>query len=1335
MKIKRSLRSLAGLFVLASLTAATALAQPSVASRVTQKVDNAKLTMLKGNVRPFLPLATDHGAVSDSQPTGEIMLLLSRTPQQQHDLDATVDQLHNRNSASFHQWLTPAEFGARFEPSDSDVAAVVDWLNSEGFTVKEVPPSKTHITFSGTAGQLRSAFHVDIHHVSLNGEEHMATVNEPQIPAALAPVIAGLNKLDDFRPKPLHENVGAFTRNMKTGKVTPVAGTVNGPKSNFSWNDGAGNQYYELGPQDFYTVYNETPLLNSGVTGAGVTIAVIEMTQVNSADVTSFRSQFALPTYPATPNATQGGVNYIYGATGGIGGDANCGVPETVAQGDASGDEGEADLDLQWSGAVAPNAIVDYVACGPVGSQLGSLGIDKSAQHIVNYLSGTITAASMSYGECEADMNSTSEAYYNGQWEQFAAEGITAIISSGDGGAEQCYQNDRNATLLPPSVNGMGSSAFNVSAGGTDFGDAYESNYYSTTPATTWWNSTNGTGYSSAVTYVPETTWAGYCSSELFDSYLEYNGVTALGTDYSPEGICSSTYGGGEYREVVGGAGGISTVTTIPTWQSVYGVGTNAVSPTSATYRNLPDVSLFASNGWWGHFLPFCESDVVACDFSNTSDANDLGAGGTSFVAPQLAGLMGLINQATGDRQGQADYTFYSLAAQEYGTPGSPNNSNLTSCSGSGVATGASPAASCFFYDISNDMPSLQGGTITAGNYQPCKKGDIDCYDPNSTAYGVDEIPGGATGALGYVAGPGYDDATGLGSLNIATLVNGWNSATPAFASTTVLSTSASSIASTDSVILTGTVTANGRGGAVAPAGTVQFYDGSTSGTLLGSGSISPSCTGSGASTSCAGVAMLTVAGSALNAGSNSIVAYFEGDGANDAASTSTPQTVTVTGSSPQTIIFTAPSSPVAFSQGLMITLVATGGGSGNPVVFSIDGSSTGSGTIAGNTLTVTGVGTIVIDANQAAGSGYTAAPQVKQSVVVKKGSQTITFPAIAAQPALTTVTLSATASSGLPVTFSTNTPTVCTVSGDTASLLASGYCTVYASQTGNSNYSPALLVGHQIQVLHASQTITFPAIASQPALSTFALSASASSGLTVSFTSLTPSVCILTGDSLLSLKVTAHSAASLQAGGSSLSLLEHGTCTIQASQAGNSIYSAAAKVSQSFTVTALAQTITFATIGAQPALSTVTFSATASSGLTVSFASLTPSVCTVTGSSASLLEHGTCTIQASQAGNSIYSGAPKVNQRFSVTALAQTITFPAIAAQTVNTTFALSVTASSGLAVTFTTNTPTICTISGDNVTFNATGNCNVYASQPGNNIYSAALIVGRQIHVVPAP
>ncbi|MGB6827170.1 MAG: hypothetical protein WBE41_03930, partial [Terracidiphilus sp.] len=151
------------------------------------------------------------------------------------------------------------------------------------------------------------------------------------------------------------------------------------------------------------------------------------------------------------------------------------------------------------------------------------------------------------------------------------------------------------------------------------------------------------------------------------------------------------------------------------------------------------------------------------------------------------------------------------------------------------------------------------------------------------------------------------------------------------------------------------------------------------------------------------------------------------------------------------------------------------------------------------------------------------------------KEPQTIDFPAIGAQDALTTVTLSATASSGLPVTFSSNTPTICTVSGDTATLLAGGYCTVYASQTGNSDYSAAPLVGHQIQVLHAPQTITFPAIASQPVLSTVALSATASSGLTVSFASLTPSVCTVTS--------------------SSASLVEHGTCTIKSSQVGNTVY------------------------------------------------------------------------------------------------------------------------------------------------------------------------------------
>jgi hypothetical protein len=983
-------RGLAALCAVAVFSCLPALAQSAVARRVTQKIDETKLTTLKGHVRPFLKAAIDKGPVDDNQPLGAIMLMFSRTPQQQADLDALVDQLHSKSSANYHNWLTPQQFGARFEPADEDVAAVKAWLQSKGFTILDVVPSKTHISFTGTVGQLRTAFHVDIHHVSLNNEEHMAAIDEPSVPAALAPVIGGLHKLDDFSPKPLVRPFGAFNKDLRTGKITPVEGTTTGPTANFD--SGTGN--YSLGPQDFYTVYNENPLLTAGITGAGQTIAVIEEVQVATADVTTFRAQFGLPTYPATPNATGGGVNYMIGSSTGLGGYTSCYAPVTQSAGKTSTEEAEADIDLQWAGTTAPNAIVDFVACGGTatsgdGTTVGSLGIDHSAQYIVNYLSSTVVAASLSYGECEGDLtNSTTTGvgYYNNQWEQYAAEGITAIVSSGDGGAEQCYQDDTHATTLAPSVNGWGSSAYNVSAGGTDFGDLYESNDYTTSPVGTWWNATNGTGDSSAVTYIPETTWAGYCSGELFASLLQKEGNTTFGTTYTPSAICSHSTGRtlGGYLAVVGGAGGISTYNTIPTWQSVYGVGLNSVS---STFRNLPDVSLFASNGWWGHYLPYCESDVDACTLTNY-DAGDLGAGGTSFVAPQLAGLMALISQKTGDRQGQADYTLYNLAAQQYGTPGSPS-ANLTACSGSGVATGQRPPSSCYFYDISNDMPSLQSGTITPGIYQPCLATDIDCYKGSGTTYGVNVVPGttATSGILGYTASPGYDDATGLGSLNFYGLVEGWNSVSPAFASTTTLTASASSVvySTTANLTLTATVKATGRGGAVAPAGTVEFFDGgSITGTLLGTGTIASNCTGTGASTSCDGVATLSLASDVLTPGSNSIVAYFEGDGANDAASTSSAVAVTVT-SWPQTITF---NNAATGTYGGTLTLSATASSGLTPVTFAITGG-TGAAALNGGVLTFTGPGTIIITATQV-GNGTYASTTAQQTITVGKAALTV---------------------------------------------------------------------------------------------------------------------------------------------------------------------------------------------------------------------------------------------------------------------------------------------------------------------------------------------------------
>ncbi len=260
--------------------------------------------------------------------------------------------------------------------------------------------------------------------------------------------------------------------------------------------------------------------------------------------------------------------------------------------------------------------------------------------------------------------------------------------------------------------------------------------------------------------------------------------------------------------------------------------------------------------------------------------------------------------------------------------------------------------------------------------------------------------------------------------------------------------------------------------------------------------------------------------------------------------------------------------------------------------------------------------------------------------------SQTITFGALSNMTlGSAPFTLSATASSGLPVSFASLTMPVCTVSGTTAMLVAVGTCIIQATQAGNAAYSAATPVSQSFQVMpqsQTSQTITFGALSNMMLGSApFTLSATASSGLPVSFTSLTTSVCSVSGTT-----------ATLDA---------VGTCTIQATQAGNGAYSAATPVNRSFQVMQQApagQTITFGALsnmmlGSAP----FTLSATASSGLPVSFASLTTSVCTVSHTTATLVAIGKCTIQATQSGNATNAAAAPVDQDFQVEAATFTLT------------------------------------------------------------------------------
>lgn len=340
-------------------------------------------------------------------------------------------------------------------------------------------------------------------------------------------------------------------------------------------------------------------------------------------------------------------------------------------------------------------------------------------------------------------------------------------------------------------------------------------------------------------------------------------------------------------------------------------------------------------------------------------------------------------------------------------------------------------------------------------------------------------------------------------------------------------------------------------------------------------------------------------------------------------------------------------------------------------------------------------------------------------STQASQQSQTINFPAPPNEPVNTPpFALTATASSGLTVSFASNSTTVCTVSGNIVTLVKGGTCSITASQAGNASYLPAAPVTQSFQVIVGTtpQTITFGPLATKPyGTPPFTVTATASSDLPVSFASTTLPVCTVSGNTV--------------------TLVAPGHCSIKATQSGSATYAAATPVVQGFQVGKAAQTISFSPLANQP-INTPPFSvaATASSGLPVSFASTTPTICTDSGSTVTLVAAGRCSIKASQAGNTFYAAATPVTQGFQVTKLSQTISFPPLASQTIGAPpFPISATASSGLAVSFASTTLSICTVSGNTVTLVATGHCGIKATQTGNATYSAATPVVQGFQVKP--
>src|SRR6267378_2415460 len=440
-----------------------------VPARVTETVDDTNRVALRGNVHPKARGEFDRGMVADSQPMSRILLLLQRSAEQEAALQQLMNEQQAKGSANYHAWLTPEDFGKKFGPADADVQAVTDWLTSRGFQNIKVAKGKTVVEFSGNVGQVRNAFGTEIHKYNVNGKEHFANVSSPQIPAALAPVLRGVVALHNFRPKPMYHRLGTFQRNTKTGEVKPA----------LTFTDVNGT-FYAMGPADFSTIYN----IPIGATGAGQSIAIVGQSNINLQDVTDFRSIFGLPAY------APGQLNVIL----------NGPDPGLV-----SGDEGESDLDVEWAGAIAPAATINFVVTQTSLTD-AIAGVEGSALYIVD--NNIAPILSESYGSCESALGSGGNAFYNSLWQQAAAEGITVVVSAGDNGAAGC--DDLNSAASSGiAVSGLASTPFNVAMGGTDFDDA--------TTQTTFWNvantSTTPPVLASAKGYIPEITWNDSCAA------------------------------------------------------------------------------------------------------------------------------------------------------------------------------------------------------------------------------------------------------------------------------------------------------------------------------------------------------------------------------------------------------------------------------------------------------------------------------------------------------------------------------------------------------------------------------------------------------------------------------------------------------------------------------------------------------------------------------------------------------------------------------------------------------------------------------------------------------
>jgi hypothetical protein len=729
--------------------------------RIVRAIDSSEKVPLKGNVHGLAQPRFDLGRTNGGTMLHGVTLSFRPSAAQQTDLNSLLAQQQDRTSRNYHRWLTPAEFADRFGMTQNDVSRVTAWLESQGLTVTSIANSRNQISFDGTVAQIELVFGTEVHDYLVDSEVHFANATDPLVPAALADSVLSVGHLHNFNPKPR-----ANFRRISSGAADPhFTSHISG--SHF------------LAPGDFATIYDVQPLYDAGIDGTGQKIATTGQSSINLADVAHFRSAASLPAN--TPTLML--------------------VPNTGASTRCPGDEGESDLDVEWSGAVAKNASVILVYAGLASGDScanRTFGAFDALQYAIDQ--NLAPVISNSYGNCESAVGFPFAQTMQGWIQQANAQGQTVVSSSGDSGAADCDFQVTTATQgfavdLPaaiPEVTGMGGTEFN--------GDAEAMSTNGDANATQYWSGTTGgtDTISSALSYIPEMAW----------------------NDTSN----SANTGG----QILASGGGESTLFPKPSWQTGTGVP-------STPKRDVPDLALNASP-LHDPYL-FCSEDGTngAIVASCTSGFRDSGTfldtvGGTSGAAPTFAAIVALLNQQLGAfGLGNVNPGLYSLAA-------------------------SNPAA---FHDV----------PAGSNNIVPCTSKTTDC--PTTSPF-----------QFGFSTTVGYDQVTGLGSVDANALFTAWSASRTA--SSISISTTATTVNAGTSVTFKATVTPSTGVGTVSFS---TFNNGNT--TALGTATLNtpfpPSTTGTATFTT-----------TALPAGSNSVTATYEGDATNNFSTSSPPALVTV---------------------------------------------------------------------------------------------------------------------------------------------------------------------------------------------------------------------------------------------------------------------------------------------------------------------------------------------------------------------------------------------------------------------------------------------------------